>query len=386
MVALPLYVYKLTESPMHTSLVAVFTGLPYFLFGLFAGAMADRGNRKLMMIGCSLFSGLLLATIPAAAMMGQVSVFHLLAVGLLVSTAFVWFDAASHNMLFQLIGRERLVAANSLLSSTDTIIRIGSPVIAGYIIYQFGPQWAIGIDALCYCVAALLIFSLTGSYRSEPSVTNQSLLRRLAGDIKEGLGFIWSEPLVRSLTVLGFGNSFIGGAVTGLIVVFGVQVLGIAKSAPAMSLLFTCGSLGALAASLILPQLRKRFKPGRITIAGLLINAASLAGVAFGGSLSIVCAFYIIWNLANFLVIVNGITLRQQLTPDHLQGRVHASGRMIAWGGYPFGSLLGGIAATAFGVQAVYIVVALLMTLLFVLALLTPLYRYELDLPGRHNG
>ncbi|MBP1992226.1 MFS transporter [Paenibacillus eucommiae] len=443
-VALPLFVYEQSQSPIYTSLVAVFTGLPYLLFGLFAGAMADRGNRKAIMVTCNMFCFLLLGSVPLAMLvMGQVSTVHLLGVGLLASTAFVWFDAASHGALLQLVGRSRLVAANSLLTSTDTIVRIGSPVAAGFIIYHFGPEWALGIDAVCYLAAALLIISIAGSFQADSEVERsfeglqrsqglhgtqtsqtmqasqklqtiqtsqksqttqttqtskttktsqasqaklttqaskrkQLLLRTIGLDIKEGLSFIWSEPLIRSLTLLGFGNSFIGGAVSGLIVVFGAQVLGFADSAPQMGVLFTCGSIGALVASLSLPLLRKRFRPGRITLAGLVMNAVSLLGVAMGGPLYVVYASYILWNLCYILVIVNGITLRQQLAPDHLQSRVHASGRMIAWGGLPFGSLLGGIAAEAIGVQLVYGWLALVMLFIFFFGLMTPLSRYEL--------
>jgi hypothetical protein len=208
-------------------------------------------------------------------------------------------------------------------------------------------------------------------------LAKKTLLRRIGSDIKEGLSFIWSEALVRSLTLLGFGNSFIGGAVTGLLVVFGTQVLDF-NSAPQMSLLYTFGSIGALAASLSLPILRKTFKPGQITLAGLLLNAASLLIISMGGPLATVYASYVVWNLSNILVIINGITLRQELTPDSLQARVHASGRMIAWGGYPFGSFLGGFASEVIGVQSVYVGLGMLMMLLFGLALITPLRHYEI--------
>jgi MFS family permease len=215
-VALPLYIYKQTGSPIYTSLVAVFTGLPYLLFGLFAGALADRGNRRAIMVGCSLFSGLMLMSIPiAASITGEASPVHLLAAGLCISSAFVWFDAASHGALLQLVGRAQLVAANSLLTSTDTITRIGSPAVAGFVIYRFGPEWALGIDAACYLISALLILSMSDSLQRKradvkaagPAIDEGSLLRKLRSDIKEGLDFIWGQPIIRMLTLLGFGNS-----------------------------------------------------------------------------------------------------------------------------------------------------------------------------------
>lgn len=382
-VALPFYIYEQTESPVYTSLVSVFSGLPYLLFGLFAGALADRGDRKRIMAGCNLFCGLALATIPlAAALTGEAHVIHLLAAGLLTSTAFVWSDSASHGALLQLIGKRRLVAANSALISSDTVIKIGSPVMAGILIARFGAAWAIGVTALCYLLAAWMILSMKGTFRAEreeSAVAPQTIVYRLMKDIREGIGYIWSEPLIRSLTLVGFGNGFVGGAVTGLIVVFGAETLGFADNAPQLSLLYTFGSIGALAASLSLTMLRRRYKPGVITMAGLAGNGLSLLGVAMSGSLYASCFCYLLWNLSNTLIIINGITLRQQLTPDHLQGRVHATGRMIAYGGTPIGSLFGGLAASSFGVVTVYALLAVAMLGIFGLAFRTALPRYVLQ-------
>ncbi|MBD2868474.1 MFS transporter [Paenibacillus arenilitoris] len=380
-VALPLYIYEQTESPLITSLVSASASLPYLLFGLFAGAFADRGNRKRIMIGCDMCCAILLATVPAAAMLnGHASPWHLLAVSFLTAVAFVGFDSSSHGALLQLVGREKLVAANSLLISSDTVIRIAGPVIAGFIIAAWGAEWAIAVTAVCYLLSGLLIGSIRQSFQTERTQNDgeagSSLFRRLRADIGEGLSYIWSEPLIRSLTLLGFGNGFVGGAVGGLIVVFGAQALGFADDAPQLGILYTFGSIGALLASLVLPPLRAIFLPGRITIAGLAAGGMSLLGFAMSGGVATASLFYLLWSAASTLIIINGITLRQQLTPDHLQGRVHASGRMIAYGGSPFGSLLGGVAASGIGVQPTYAVTAFVLIVLFAVSLRTPLRGY----------
>jgi hypothetical protein len=380
-VALPFYIYEQTESPLVTSLVAASASLPYLLFGLFAGAFADRGDRKRIMIVCDLFCAVLLATVPAAALLnGHASPWHLIAVSFLTATAFVGFDSSSHGALLQLVGREKLVAANSLLISSDTVIRIGGPVIAGFLIAGWGAEWAIAVTAVCYLLSSMLIGSIRQSFQAERTPgdgeAGSGLLRRLRADIGEGLGYIWSEPLIRSLTLLGFGNGFVGGAVGGLIVAFGAQAVGFADDAPQLGMLFTFGSVGALLASLGLPPLRARFWPGRITIAGLAAGGAALLGFSMSATVTAASLFYLLWSAASTLVIINGITLRQQLTPDHLQGRVHASGRMIAYGGSPFGALLGGLAASGIGVQATYAVMAFLLIALFAVSLRTPLRSY----------
>ncbi|WP_307208582.1 MFS transporter [Paenibacillus harenae] len=381
MVALPFYIYEQTLSPIYTSLVAASSSTPYLLFGLFAGVLADNGNRKRIMIGCNLFCAAVLASVPATALlMGYTSPLQLLVVSFLVATAFVGMDSASHGALLQLVGRQNLVTANSLLISSDTVIRIASPVITGVIITTFGAERAIAVTASCYLIAALLVWSIKQSLQVAQSTNvggiKPKLFYKLRTDIGEGLSYIWSQPLIRSLTLIGFGNSFVGGMVTGLIVVFGAQVLGFVDDAPQLGVLITCGSLGALLASMSLPTLRRRFKPGRITIIGLALNGVSLLGFSLSSQMTAVSLFYLFWNLSSTLIIINGITLRQQLTPDHLQGRVHASSRMIAYGGSPFGSMLGGMTAAGLGVQSAYMFMSILMIILFVIALLTPLRSY----------
>ncbi len=97
-VALPVYVYALTESAAVTSLAAASTGAPCLLFGLFACAIADRSRRKVVMTACCAVSGAALLTIPAAAtVFGETTAAHLIAANFIVSTSFVWFDAANRS-------------------------------------------------------------------------------------------------------------------------------------------------------------------------------------------------------------------------------------------------------------------------------------------------
>ncbi|WP_373233080.1 MFS transporter [Cohnella sp.] len=380
-VALPFYIYEQTSSPIFTSLVAASGSLPYLLFGLLAGVLADRGSRKRIMIGCVLFNAASLASVPVAAWLtGQASPWHLISVSFLAGVAFVGFDSASHGALLQLVGRRNLVAANSLLISSDTVIRIATPLFAGVMIATFGAEWAVAVTAVCYFLSAFMIGSIRQSFQPErprSEAIPEGRLRKLGTDIREGLRFIWAEPRIRSLTLLGFGNSFVGGAVAGLLVVFAASELGIADEAPQFGLLLTAGSVGALLASLSLPSLRDRLRPGRITIAGLAVSGASLFGFTVSGALPTAAVFYLLWSVGSTLIIMNGITWRQQLTPDHLQGRVHAGGRMIAYGGSPFGALLGGLAAASFGAQPTFTLLSALMLLLFAIALRTPLRRDE---------
>ncbi len=134
-----------------------------------------------------------------------------------------------------------------------------------------------------------------------------------------------------------------------------------------LGLLYTAGAAGALAASLLLPLLVRRVPVGRITLYALLINPLCLLGVALAPAFGPARALYARWSAARTLIIINGITLRRQVVPDHLQSRVNATARMIAWGGTPFGAMLGGLLAEGLPIRLTLIVVGGFVTISVVL-------------------
>ncbi len=115
LVVLPILVFQLTGSPLQTATLTAIQVLPYLVFGLFAGAVADRVDRRRLMVACDMLNVLLLASIPAASALGILTVPQIYVVAALSATAFVWFDAANFGALPYLVGRDRIVTANSVM-------------------------------------------------------------------------------------------------------------------------------------------------------------------------------------------------------------------------------------------------------------------------------
>lgn len=112
-VALPVIVYRLTRSPLVTGLVAALEAVPYLCFGLVAGAVADRIDRRRLMVGADLVSATVIGSVPVAAAGHVLTATHILVVAALAATAFVFFDAANFGALPTLVGTARITAANS---------------------------------------------------------------------------------------------------------------------------------------------------------------------------------------------------------------------------------------------------------------------------------
>lgn len=347
LVAFPVLVYQLTGSAGKTALMAVAESAPYLLIGLPAGALVDRWNRRRVMVVTGLVSSVLMVSIPVVDYVGLLGFGYLLGVGLGVATLWVFMDAASFGVVPQMVGRARVSSATSSLVTASTVAFLVGPAVGGVLITTVSPALVLGVDGLAYLVSALVTARLRWPGSEQRRTPDQvSTLRQ---DMREGLAFIWGQPVIRSLTVLGAGASLAGGATTGLLVVIGVEQLGLADDDPGLGWLFTAAAVGSLVASLVLPRLQRGFGIGRITMCCFAAGLVLLVVLSFTSGLVLALTLVCLFQAAMTTLIVNGIVTRQVITPERLQSRVNTTARLIAWGGSPVGAALGGVVAETLG-------------------------------------
>jgi len=344
-VVLPVLVYTVTGSPVAVASLNAIEIAPYVIFGLLAGALADRLNRKKMMLACDSAAALLLAAVPTAAALHLLTLAQLFIVAFGIGTAFVWFDAAKWGSLPTLVGRSQLPAASSLIASANSIPLIAGPAIGGALLAFIAPQYALGFDAASYLMSALLLTSI----RQRMGPLHQQNIekhRNIRSDIMEGLRFLWYQPVIRTMTLSVFCACVSWGGTFGLIVVYADRALRITHANARLGLLYSVGELGSLVSLAVVPKLMKRSQIGRLMAAFLVANVAALALLAIAPSYGWALAFFCCYQLVFVLVTMTGISVRQMLTPDHLQARVNTAGRLIAYGiGQPMGAILGGLLA-----------------------------------------
>ncbi|MEU1759733.1 MFS transporter [Micromonospora sp. NPDC005223] len=366
-VALPLLVYRTSASPTLTAAVVGLEALPYLLFGLFAGAAADRLRRKRMMIIADVCCALLLATVPVAALFDVLAPWYLLVVAFGVGCGFCWFDAAAWGAFVRIVGKPGITRANSLIWSTEIVLEIAAPAAAGLLAAVADPTLVLAVDAVTYLVSAALLAQIRASLDPGPAVA-----RRVRAEIAEGLRHLWRTRVLRTLTAAGFGLNVAAGGVLGLLVVHADEVLDLSPEDQRLGLLFTAAAVGSLVAAVALPRASRWAGQGTVSITGLVIFVAALIGLAGTSVFALALAWWAIWAVARLTVNANGITVRQLLTPDALQGRVNTTGRMLAWGGTPFGALIGGLAADTFGVRVAYLMLAVPVVLSLALVVTSP--------------
>ncbi|MFD5829784.1 MFS transporter [Lentzea sp. NPDC060358] len=347
-VTLPVLVYQLTGSAGWTSAVTAAEALPYLVFGLLAGALADRLDRRRMMVALDFTVAGVLLTVPLAWLAGVLTAPQVVVVAFVTQTAFVFFDAANFGALPALVGKDQLTVAYARLYGRTTVLELVVPGLTGLLVAVAAPAALLAVNALTGVGSALLLRAITRSLATPRPVQGAG---ELVADVREGLRFLWDEPVIRTLTLVGATHSVASGAWVAVLVPFADRVLGVAPSGDLrLAALFSCWGVGAVVASRLLPRLTRRWGNARVSLWALPLSLLGGVLVVVSGHWLVVCAAAVYWGVAGATVVINGITYRQQVCPEDLQSRVNTTGRMLAWGlGQPLGAVLGGVVSVAAG-------------------------------------
>jgi hypothetical protein len=352
MVVLPVLIYQMTRSPAWVAAVSAIQAVPYLALGLLAGAVADRLDRKKIMVACDVTAAVLLATVPLMTMEHLLVLAQLVIVSIGVATVYVWFDAARFGALSVLVERSALPAASSLIDSSGTVALLVAPTVGAALLAIMRPPYALGLDAASYLMSAALMASIRRPL-GHPGAA-RGARGRLRADVAEGLRFLWGNRVIRTMTLSVSCACLCWGGTFGLLVVYASRAIHLARADIRLGLLYSVGELGGLAAAVALPLLIKRLPVGRLVTAFMAADVVTLVALAAAPSYGWALLAFFGYELSYVMVITAGVTTRQLLTPGHLQARVNTAGRMIAYGGNPVGAVLGGLLVTVLPVRVAF--------------------------------
>lgn len=347
-VVLPTLIWRLTENSFYTGALVALEAVPYLLFGLVAGAVADRFDRRRIMIRADLLNALVLGSVPLAAAFDALTVPHLMAVGSIGAALFVFFDAANFGALPTLVGRDRIAAANGVVMGSGSVVEIAVPSLTGVLIGVVYPSTVLGLSALTFVASALIVRAITRPLSDPDRVSAALTGRRLRADIAEGLRYLWQHPTIRAMTMVGVLQSVAGGVAVGQFVPFLATALRVRDGDWQYGVLFSVHALGGLVAAALVGRLASRFGAARVVLYGLPVSATFALLFAFAPNWQSAMLLLGCWAAAYMCVVINGITYRQQVTPEPLLSRVTVTGRMLSMGvGWTAGGLLGGVIGAA---------------------------------------
>ena len=338
----PLLVASQTSDPLLVAAAGFMRVLPMLLFGLIAGAVADRVNRKVLLIGCDLSRVGFLALLVGFVATGTVNIWLVLVVLFVMGTFEAFADTAGPALLPMLIDKEDLGLANSkLLVGYVTFNELIGPPIGAFL-FAAGMVWpVVGQLILLVCGASVLArIALPAS----PTRTH------IGHDIVEGARWLIAHPAMRTLalTVVTINVAF--GAAWSVLVLYSRDQLGLGPVG--FGLLTTMSGIGGIIGTTAYPWLEKRVSLGTIMRVGLLWETASHLILARTNSPAVAMGVMFLFGVHAFIWATTSTSVRQRSVPLELQGRVGATYLIGVFGGLLVGQVIGGVIARHWGVTA----------------------------------
>ncbi|ATO13005.1 MFS transporter [Micromonospora sp. WMMA2032] len=348
-VAAPLYVASRTDDPLVVSAGAAVSWLPWLLFALPGGVLADRVDRRRLMVLIDWVRVVALVVLAAAMLTDRAGVALLYVVLFVVNTGEVVFRTAAQAVLPAVVPRSRLERANGWLNGGTQVTQnmVAGPL--GGFLFVLAVAAPFALNAGTYALSAVLVGLLAGTYRGAGKPTGP---RSARAEIAEGFRWLLSQRLLRTMTMLiGLLNVTLTAALA-VLVLLATERLGLGSVG--YGALFTCMAVGGLLGSVVGDRLVAAITATWTVRVGLLIEAvlhlalaASRSAVVVGLALFAFGVHSALWN-----IVAN--SLRQRLTPTALMGRVGSTNLFIAAGGNCVGALLGGVVAARYGITAPY--------------------------------
>jgi MFS family permease len=355
-IALPLIAVRFTRSP---SLIAGLTfalTLPWLLFALPAGVLADRLDRRRAMIGANLVRALFFGALALATLADVASIWVLYLVALGIGVAETIYDTSAQSILPQIVPRPLLSRANGRLYAVEfTANEFLGPPLGGFLVAA-GAVFAVAAPGTLWLVALVALILVPGSFRVER--TKPTTMR---ADVAEGLRFLWGERILRNLAIMVGGFNFASNAAFALLVLYAVGPASpMGLSEPAFGLLLTSLAAGSLIGSFLAEKVEARLGRARSLIVGFVAGALCLAVPGLTTNPFLIAAGFFIGGIGMVVANVVTVSLRQTITPDRLLGRVNSGYRLLAWGSRPLGALTGGLLAEVLGLRPVFLIMAVL--------------------------
>ncbi|MFJ9673865.1 MFS transporter [Streptomyces sp. NPDC101221] len=366
LIALPLLVLEATGSIARMGLLTAAGGAAAVLAAVFAGTVVDRVDRRRLLIGCDLVRTALYGLIPLVWLLGP-QVWLLYAVLPLCEAVGMFFAVGYVTVVRSLVGTEQLTEANGRLNATAAAAGVLGPLCAGVVAAWSGPAAAVGVDAASFGVSAALVALVR--FRPRPADDRETGERPgLWQDLRTGAAFLRRHPVLRALTVLLCCFSFLTLGLNDLVIYHLKHDLGHGTVGTVMA----AGALGTVAGALLVARARRLLGFGRTWTGAVAVCGLAFAGLGWARDVPAVAVLS-----AAFLACVGmagtcSMSLRQEVTPEHLLGRVTSAYWTLQYSAAPLGAAVLTWAAEERGTTPVALVAGGCCVLIAVAALFTP--------------
>lgn len=337
---------SLTDSPVLVTLVTACGYLPWLLFGLLGGAIADRVDQRRAMWVVDGMRAVLMSGFAVAVWLGHATIGLLLALAFALTTLQTLFDNAATALLPSVLEREALSRANARLMTGQEVMGrfVGAPLVP--VLLGLGAAVPYAADAATYLVAALLVATLGAAAPDPAPRPSGSSMRR---DIAEGIGVLWRDRLLRGLCVsTTLCNIGIGALIATLV----LHVTGWLNAGDTgFAAVITAYGIGSVSGGLVAARVGEWLGEYRALLLCGAVQTGALVALGTIRSLAAAVAAMGVFAFAGIIWNVTEVTMTQRRSPADMLGRVSSAFRTLSIAGAPAGALLGGVTAAAWGLN-----------------------------------
>lgn len=345
--AAPLLIASMTSSPILVAAGAILQFLPWLLFGLHAGAIADRFDRRRLVMFANAARAVVLAGLCVFLITDTANIWIVLAVAFLYGTAEVFVDTAGSTLLPMLVKPADLGIGNARLQAGYLVANQFAGPPLGAFLFAAGTAWPFLLEVLCVLLAVVLISRMA---RTPVPPRAESTKSHVHNDIGEGLRWLWQNPPVRMLVLIILVFNVTWAAPWGVLVLYATEHLNM--GAVGYGALTTASAAGGILATLCFGWLERHVSFA--TLMRVVLTLEVLMHLAFAlttvGWVALVIMF--VFGAYAFVWGTISTTVRQRLVPAELQGRVASVNMVGVFGGMVIGQALGGVIAEIWGLTA----------------------------------
>jgi DHA3 family macrolide efflux protein-like MFS transporter len=362
--------YKLTGSTLLMGTVMAVSAIPS-LFGMVAGVLVDRMDKKKVMIWTDLLRGVSTAIIALLYIMGSLEVWQLYAFAFFNSLCEVFSMPARTSAMQILVNKEHYLESNSLIQASGAAAEIIGMGVAAAIIGLWGVGVAILIDAFSFIVAGMT--AMIAKIERVVEQNERLNLSRFTSELLEGINIIKSNVLLSINIILGCMINILLAPFNVLMPVYSDKILNAGEKG--YSLMGIAIMVGIILGSLVIGQIGRRFKKSTTIIAGLIGFGLGIALLGIVDNLIIaliICVF-----IGSFLPITSasGMAVVQEYTPKEKMGRVAATRSTLGLLGMPLGYAISGFVGESLNVQLTYIIIGVVLVIICIPPLFNKEYR-----------
>lgn len=369
-IAIPITVYRRTNSTVDLSFTLVTEGIPLLLIAPFAGVMVDRWNRRRTMIATDIGRAIMVFLLLAPH--GAVPLWLFYAVLFVNSALSAFFGLSRTALIMQIVPRAQFMRTNAFLTTSIQVSEFLGPSVGGFIFTKLMQRGSFACDAASFLVSALCIALLTHIQPLAVSKRSEESMAGVWADLKEGMRLIGAIPVVRAMVVMGPLIYVISTIFNAPEYAFASKYLH--ANANEYGILLSAAGLGVFVGGTLIMTVLHKARPLRLLVAGLLI--ATLGGIGYALSPNYLWALTPHFFLG-FGLIVASIpltTLIQTEVPSEMAGRVFGALAIFTRAGQVVSGIAAGFLAAAIPIPRLYVYNSLLFLLLAVIgvALLKP--------------